>query len=70
VKGTGADFDVVWLEQRATLFVPKTLETQDDFLKRRHRLASWMRKKLILLRFQCDKNPLRRACCLPFAFSY
>ena len=35
MESAGTDLDIVRLEQRTTLFVPKTLETQDDFLKRR-----------------------------------
>ena len=36
VKGAGADFDIVGLEQCAPLFVPEILETQNDFLKSWH----------------------------------
>ena len=36
VAGAGADFHIVGLEQGAPLFVPVTLETQNDFLKCRH----------------------------------
>ena len=42
VKGAGTDLDVVGLEQRAPLFVPKILETQNDFLKCWH---DWALKK-------------------------
>ena len=36
VEGAGTDFDVVGLQERAALLVPKLLQTQDDFLEGRH----------------------------------
>jgi hypothetical protein len=33
MKRPRADFNIIRLEQRASLFIPEMLETQNDFLK-------------------------------------
>ena len=40
VRGAGADFHVVGLQERAALFVPIFLQAQNDLLKRDHHVCS------------------------------